>query len=64
MAEFDRLQAELIAITREADGYPLSEMKITSPFGGKIRYNFYSALRILPRHQQRHIEQAEEAATA
>jgi len=64
MAEFDRLQAELIAITREADGYPLSEMKIISPFGEKIRYNFYSALRILPRHQQRHIEQAEEAATA
>ena len=64
MEEFDRLQAELIAITREADGYPLSEMKITSPFGEKIRYNFYSALRILPRHQQRHIEQAEEAATA
>lgn len=64
VAEFDRLQAELIAITRHADGYPLGEMKITSPFGERIRYNFYSALRILPRHQERHIEQAEEAATS
>jgi len=64
VTEFDRLQAELIAITRQADGYPLGEMKITSPFGGRIRYNFYSALRILPRHQQRHLQQAEEAATA
>ena len=64
MAEFDRLQAELIGVTRQADGYPLGEMKIVSPFGGRIRYNFYSALRILPRHQERHIEQAEEAASA
>ncbi len=63
IAEFDRLQAELISITRQADGYPLSEMKITSPFGGRIRYNCYSALLILPRHQERHIEQAEDAAS-
>ena len=63
-AEFDRLQSELIAITREADGFPLDEMMIVSPFGGKIRYNFYAALRILPRHQERHLAQAEDAATA
>lgn len=62
VAEFDRLQAELIALTRRADRLPLGEMKIVSPFGGKISYNFYSALRILPRHQERHLEQAEEAA--
>jgi hypothetical protein len=63
VAEFDRLQAELIAITRQADGFPLGEMKIVSPFGGKIRYNVYSALVILPRHQDRHLGQAEDAAT-
>ena len=63
VAEFDRLQAELVAITRRADGLPLGEMKIISPFGGKISYNFYSALRILPRHQERHLGQAEEAAS-
>ena len=64
IAEFDRLQADLIDITRHADGYPLSEMKIVSPFGERIRYNFYSALRILPRHQERHLDQAEEAASS
>jgi len=64
LAEFDRLQDELIAITRQAEYYPLSQIKIVSPFGGRIRYNVYSALRILPRHQDRHLEQAEEAATA
>lgn len=62
LGEFDRLQDDLIAITREAEHYPLSEIKIVSPFGGRIRYNVYSALRILPRHQDRHLEQAEEAA--
>jgi hypothetical protein len=62
--EFDRLQDELIAITRQADGFPLEEMMIVSPFGGKIRYNFYAALRILPRHQQRHLGQAEDAVAA
>jgi len=64
VAEFDRLQADLIAITRQAEGFPLGDMKIVSPFGGKIRYNVYSALVILPRHQERHLAQAEEAATA
>lgn len=64
VAEFDRLQEELIDISRQGQFYPLSEMKIVSPFGGRIRYNVYSALLILPRHQERHLEQAEEAATA
>ncbi len=64
VAEFDRLQSELIGLTGQAGGFPLEEMMIVSPFGGKIRYNFYAALRILPRHQERHLAQAEEAATA
>lgn len=64
VAEFDRLQSELIGLTGQADGFPLEEMMIVSPFGGKIRYNFYAALRILPRHQERHLAQAEEAAKA
>lgn len=64
IADFDRLQDELLSIAREAENYPISDLKIVSPFGGRIRYNVYSALRILPRHQERHLEQAEEAATA
>lgn len=64
LAEFDRLQADLIALTRLAEGFPLDEMMIVSPFGGRIKYNVYSALSILPRHQKRHLGQAEDAATA
>jgi len=61
VAEFDRLQAELIDITNNVEGFPLGDMKITSPFGGRIKYNFFSALRLLPRHQERHLDQAEAA---
>ena len=59
LAEFDRLQAEQIALTHAAEGLPLGRVRITSPFNSKIRYNAYSALVILPRHQERHINQAE-----
>lgn len=59
IAEFDRLQAEQIAIVREADDLPIDRVKIASPFDARMRYNVYSALVILPRHQHRHLEQAE-----
>lgn len=60
IAEFDRLQAEQISIVREADGLPIDRVKIVSPFEERMRYNAYSALVILPRHQHRHIDQAEQ----
>lgn len=62
VAEFDRLQGELTAIVRDADGRPLDRMRIASPFdpSGRLRYNVYSALVTLPRHQQRHLDQADD----
>ena len=62
MAEFDRLQAEQIAVTREADGLPIDRVKMTSPFNAKVRYNIFAALSILPRHQPRHLWQAEQVS--
>jgi hypothetical protein len=63
MSDFVRLQAELAAVIRSGDGLPLDKVKIVSPFGGRVKYSAYSALVIVARHQHRHIEQAEEAAT-
>ena len=63
VAEFEYLQAEQIAVTREADGLPIDRVKMVSPFNAKIRYNLFSALSILPRHQHRHLWQAEEAGS-
>ena len=59
ITEFDRLQREQTALVREADGRPISRVWITSPFFQRLRYNLYSTFVILPRHQLRHVQQAE-----
>ena len=61
MAEFDRLQAEQIALIRPADALPIDSVKKASPFNAKVRYNIFSGLSILARHQHRHLWQAEQA---
>jgi DinB family protein len=61
IAEFERLQREQIALTHEADGLPIQRVKIASPFNTRLRYNLYAAFTILPRHQHRHLWQAEQA---
>jgi hypothetical protein len=62
LSDFVRLQAELLTIVRNAEGLPIDRVKVVSPFGGKMRYNAYSALVIVARHQHRHLDQAEAAA--
>lgn len=62
--EFARLQKEQIELVKSADGLPLGKVKIASPFNPKLHYNAYSALSILPRHEHRHIQQAEHAVAA
>ena len=59
--EFERLQAEQIAVARAADGLPIDRVKMTSPFDARVRYNIFSGLSILARHQHRHLWQAEQA---
>jgi len=60
LSEFVRLQSELIGLVRSADGLPIDQVKIQSPFG-KMRYNAYAALEIVTQHEHRHLQQAEEA---
>jgi hypothetical protein len=62
LSDFTRLQAELASLVRSGDGLPLDQVKIVSPFGERMKYSAYSAFIILERHQQRHIQQAEEAS--
>lgn len=60
-AEFATLQgklAELLGRAREVD---ISRVKIVSPFDRRVRYNVYSAFRIIVAHQRRHLWQAEQA---
>ncbi len=60
VAEFRRLQEILTELVRESDEKAIDQVRITSPFGEKIHYNCYSAFVMIPRHQMRHVEQAEE----
>jgi hypothetical protein len=64
IAEFDRWQEEQMACVHQAEGLPLGRIWIRSPFNSRMRYNLYSALTVLPRHQQRHLWQAEQARAA
>jgi hypothetical protein len=59
IAEFDRLRAEQVACVREADGLPIDQVRITSAFNARLHYNLFACLTILPRHQHRHLWQAE-----
>lgn len=61
---FEHLQAEVAACLRDADGLPLHRVRVTSPFDARVRYNLFSALSIVPRHQLRHLWQAERALAA
>ncbi len=64
LADFSRLQSELAACVAAANGLALGHVRITSPYDSRVRYNLYSALTLIPRHQHRHLLQAERAAQA
>ena len=45
---------------RDAEGLAIDRVRIPSPFNPRIQYNAWSALVIIPRHQHRHLWQAEQ----
>lgn len=60
VGEFDRLQRTQLDLLAQADGLPLERVRVTSPFNPRVRYNLYACFTILPRHQHRHLWQAEQ----
>jgi DinB superfamily len=59
--EFSSLQSKLIDLLHEAEGLNLSKIKLISPFDKRVKYNLYSAFKIVVAHQRRHLWQAEKA---
>jgi hypothetical protein len=62
--EFAALQsklAEQLSAAREMD---LNKIKVVSPFDKRVRYNLFSAFRIIVAHQRRHLWQAEQAVAS
>lgn len=64
VAEFEALQRKQLACVEEADCLPITRVRVRSPFDARVRYNLYSCLSILPRHQLRHLVQARLALRA
>ena len=64
LEEFDALQEQMMRFVEDADGLDLVALRIVSPFDARLRYNVYSALRIIAAHQRLHLSQAERAVRA
>lgn len=64
IAEFERLQKELLDRICQADGLPVHRVKIKSVFDSRVSYSLFSALSILAVHEHRHLGQAERALRA
>ncbi|MBC8088687.1 MAG: DinB family protein [Phycisphaerae bacterium] len=60
VAEFRTTQDAQIQLTTLAEGRPLESIRIVSPFDSRVTYNAYACLVLLPRHQRRHLWQAEQ----
>ncbi|MEZ4413736.1 MAG: DinB family protein [Gemmatimonadales bacterium] len=58
-AEFERWQDVLLALLASADGLPIDKVTMTSPFNARMKYNIYAGFSAIPRHQHRHLQQAE-----
>lgn len=64
VSEFRHWNTEGAAMVSEAEGLQLDRCTIESPFVKGTRYDAYSALWILVRHEHRHLVQAERALAA
>ena len=61
--EFAALQSKLVDALHHAEGLDVRKIKIPSPFDRRVRYNLYSAFKIIAAHQRRHLWQAEQAVS-
>ena len=59
LTEFAEWQGAERALLREAATLPIDRVRIESPFAPGMFYDGYSSLRIMVRHELRHIDQAE-----
>lgn len=58
---FAALQRELTDFVKTLDGLALDRARVASPFNARVRYDVWSALRIIAVHQRRHLWLAERA---
>jgi len=59
ISEFERWQDVVLALLASADGLAIDKVTMTSPFNARMKYNIYAGFAAIPRHQHRHLQQAE-----
>ena len=59
-AEFERLHGEIVELLHQGEGLPLHRPRVPSPFSERTGYNLFAAFSIIPRHEHRHLWQAEQ----
>jgi DinB family protein len=64
LAEFTAFQQKLIDVLHDARDVDLTGVRVVSPFDRRVKYNLYSAFRVLAAHERRHLWQAEQAVAA
>jgi hypothetical protein len=64
LSAFLTSQESLLRFLAEAEGLPLDQIKITSPFDRRVRYTVWSSFCVSVAHHRRHLWQAERAAAA
>jgi hypothetical protein len=62
--EFAALQSKITELLNATRGMDIGRIKVVSPFDKRVRFNLYSAFRVLVAHERRHLWQAEQAVNA
>lgn len=62
--ELRRIQDAQMQRVRDANGLPIHLVRVVSPFDARVRYSLWSCFTILPRHEHRHLWQAEQVRDA
>ena len=64
LPKFLAWQEQLKTSVDEANGLPLDEIKVVSPFDRRVKYNLLSFFNVLLAHERRHLWQAEKVKQA
>ena len=64
MPKFLNLQEQLKNCVDNANGLPLGEIIVVSPFNAKVKYNLFSCFHLILAHERRHLWQAEQVKNA
>jgi hypothetical protein len=62
--EFAAWQSKVTELLNATRGIDIGRVKVVSPFDKRVRFNLYSAFRVLVAHERRHLWQAEQAVNA